>query len=176
MDLGHLTLINPAIDYEQSYRDLLRELLERQEPLVPFPLQYPADDFPALIRRLDDASRGQAIPEGFVAHSTYWLVDSAKTVLGVSNLRHELTAKLKRYGGHIGYGIRPSVRGRGCGKLILKLTLSEARARAITNVLLTCGKHNLASARVILANGGIFESEEFVAEHNEMVQRYWIEN
>jgi len=58
------------------------------------------------------------------------------------------------YGGHIGYGIRPSERQKGYATTGLQLALEEARKRGLDQVLLTCGVDNLASRRVILANGG----------------------
>ncbi len=40
-------------------------------------------------------------------------------------------------------------------------------------VLLTCDKDNPGSAKVILANGGVFENE-FVTNEGVVTQRYWI--
>src|SRR5690606_39005261 len=94
-------------------------------------------------------------------------------VVGVSNLRHRLTDALRIEGGHIGYGIRPTARGRGLGREILRLTLAQARRRGIDAVLLTCAKANAASAAVIAANGGRLAAEEFIASRGEVVQRWW---
>ncbi|MDP2743787.1 MAG: GNAT family N-acetyltransferase [Dehalococcoidia bacterium] len=142
---------------------------------MPFTLSYPCDDFGALIERLENNSRGIGIPEGFVPHSTFWLVTDEQEVVGVSNLRHALTPGLQREGGSIGYGVRPSRRGRGYASLLLKLTLEKAGAIGLRRVLLTCGKENVASARVILKNGGVLDSEEFIEERNEIVQRFWVD-
>jgi predicted acetyltransferase len=109
-----------------------------------------------------------------VATSTFFLVDAGE-VVGVSTLRHTLTDKLRREGGHIGYGIRPSVRGRGLGTEILRLMLREAGQRGIDRALLTCSKSNVASSRVIQGNGGVLDSEEFSPERGEVLQRWWIE-
>jgi predicted acetyltransferase len=82
---------------------------------------------------------------------------------------------LRKEGGNIGYGVRPTARGQGYGSELLRGTLQKAKQLGLAKVLLTCGKMNLASAKVILANGGALESEEFVAKRNEVVQRYWID-
>ena len=121
---------------------------------------------------LEEHSKGLKLPDGFVAHSTYWLVTDSE-ILGVSNLRHSLTPALRKEGGNIGYGIRPTARGQGYGSELLRRTLQRAKELGLAKVLLTCGKVNLASVKVILANGGVLESEEFVAKRNEVVQRYW---
>jgi predicted acetyltransferase len=58
---------------------------------------------------------------------------------------------------------------------ILRHSLAKAAALGLKKVLLTCGKDNIGSVRVILANGGKLESEEFYPPRNEVLQRYWID-
>lgn len=166
-------LLSPAPDHKDSYRSLVKEFADRGEKPIPFTLAMPNENFEAFLADLAAASTGVGIPAGFVANSTFFLVEGGE-VAGVSNLRHALTEKLRREGGHIGYGIRPSARGRGLGTRILKLTLVEAARRGIESALLTCSKDNPASSAVIRANGGVLESEEFVAERGEVIQRWWI--
>ncbi|HQH25916.1 MAG TPA: GNAT family N-acetyltransferase, partial [Oligoflexia bacterium] len=173
-NIAVLRLVQPSIEYEASYRSFLAEFQQRQEKLIPFPLLFPADDFRALIKRLRDAQTGLGVPQGFVAHSTFWLINENCSMLGMSNLRHELTPQLAREGGHIGYSIRPSQRKRGYGKELLRLTLEQALLRGIKRILITCAKTNTGSVGVILANGGCFDSEEYISKRGEIVQRYWI--
>ena len=171
-----LRLQAPSGELRDSYRDLIAELDAGGEARVPFPLSFPFEDFDALLASLRDYANGVGLKEGFVPHSTYWLVRGGKEIVGVSNLRHRLNEKLAREGGHIGYGIRPSARRKGCGREILRQTLERARAIGIDRVLVTCGKGNTGSVRIIVGNGGVFESEAFSAERGEVVQRYWIPN
>jgi predicted acetyltransferase len=89
-------------------------------------------------------------------------------------LRHKLTPALRVEGGHIGYGVRPSLRGKGFGSEILRQTLFRAKSLGLTKVLLTCGKNNIASAKVIVANGGVLESEAYYPPRDEVLQKYWI--
>lgn len=172
---GTARLVAPSAAYKDSYRALVAEFTAGGEPLVPFPLAFPNENFEAFLAALAGCERGIGIPADFVPHSTFWLVEGAE-VLGVSNLRHRLTERLRVEGGHIGYGIRPSARGRGLGREILRLTLAEAARRGIGRVLLTCARGNSPSAAVIAANGGRLHSEEFVAARGEVVQRWWIES
>src|SRR5690606_21388526 len=143
-----------------SWRTLVREFLDRGEDLVPFPLAFPADDFAALLERLSGCERGEGIPRGFVPHSTYWLVDDRGEVVGVSNLRHRLTDRLRTEGGHIGYGVRPSARRQGHATRLLRHTLAAARDLGIGSALLTCGRGNAGSAAAIRRCGGTLASEE----------------
>jgi len=169
-------LVHPGIAFRDSYRDLVAEFAAADEKFVPFVLSFEHADFDALLAKLDECARGVGLPDGFVAHSTYWLVRGSSEVVGVSNVRHALTATLRREGGNIGYGIRPSARRQGYGSAILRMSLNKAATLGLTRVLVTCAKANIGSSKVILRNGGVLESEEFLPERGELVQRYWIES
>jgi predicted acetyltransferase len=168
-------LVEPGIDLRESYRGLVAEFTKAGESLVPFVLAFEHDDFPALLARLDNCKRGIGIPAGFVAHSTYWLVRDGSEVVGVSNIRHALTEGLRREGGTIGYGIRRSARRQGLGVTILRQSLLQAAELGMQRVLVTCAKANVGSARSIVRNGGVLESEEYLPARGEVVLRYWIE-
>lgn len=157
-----------------SYRAMVREILDAGEELIPFPLSFENDDFAAFLARLAACERGEGVPEGFVPHSTYWLVDAAGEVVGLSNLRHRLTDKLRIEGGHIGYGVRPKARRRGHATELLGHTLRQARSLGIEEALVTCAKANVGSAATIRNCGGRLQSEEFVESRGEIVQRYLV--
>lgn len=94
-------------------------------------------------------------------------------VIGVVNIRHELSELLRNSGGHIGYGIRPSERKKGYAKLLLKLSLQEIRKLGVQRALVVCDDWNIASRQTILANGGI-QDEDYIEENGAVVQRFWI--
>jgi predicted acetyltransferase len=169
-----MRLVEPCEAFGASYLSLVDEFRGAGEPGVPFVLDFPTDDFPAFLQRLRECAAGSEIPKGFVAHETFWLVDPEDRVVGVSNLRLTLTERLRKEGGHIGYGIRPSARRRGYATLILALTLAKARERGIQSALVTCDKSNVGSARTILRNGGRLESEQLSEDGTDIKQRYWI--
>lgn len=171
----HVELIRPSATFFNSYRSLVAEFLENREPLVPFTLAFAHADSDALLAKLDASAQGVGIPEGFVAHSTFWLIRDAEEVVGVSNIRHALTPALRREGGSIGYGIRPSARRQGYATAILSLSLQRAGTLGLQRALITCAQHNAASARTICRNGGVLESEEYLPERGEVVQRYWVD-
>jgi len=169
------SLVEPCKELEDSYRRFIEEITSRRERPVPFTLGFEFERFDDLLKRLKDNSMGIGVPKGFVPNSSFWLVVDDSEIVGVSNLRHELTPALRVEGGHIGYSVRPSVRGKGFGSEILRQTLSRAKSLGLTRVLLTCGKGNVASAKVILANGGVLDSEAFYPPRNEILQKYWID-
>ncbi|MGP9498732.1 MULTISPECIES: GNAT family N-acetyltransferase [Halomonas] len=162
-----MQLIRPNVEYEQSYRTYIQELGDEER--YPFPLDFDHTDFKGLLAKLETFRNGTDLPEGVVPSSTYWLVGK-KELLGVSNLRHHLNDRIRHVGGHVGLGIRPSQRGGGLGNQLLALTLSKAFERGIHPVHIHCYKHNVASSKIIIANGGCLESE--INDGGKVVQRY----
>lgn len=104
------------------------------------------------------AQEKSAVQEGLVdgwkvPQTTYWLYADDVPV-GVAKLRHFLTDALRDAGGHIGYAIRPTERGKGYGTAICRLALQEAFALGIDSVLITTQSDNEASKAVCRRNGG----------------------
>lgn len=81
--------------------------------------------------------------------TNYILVDSNGHVYGCSSLRHHLKGDLLYIGGNIGYGIRPSERGKGYGTIQLMLLLEKAHELGLDEVLLTCRENNIGSKKTI---------------------------
>jgi len=63
--------------------------------------------------------------------------------------------------GHIGFAVVPWKQGKGYATLALKELLAEAKAEGLAYVELTTDPTNVASQRVIVANGGVLV-ERFV--------------
>lgn len=114
-------------------------------------------EFPGFLQKYVDFSKGVNLEAHQVPMTMYWLYIDGKPV-GYGKLRHCLNDALRKIGGHIGYAIRPTERGKGYAKVMLKMLLAEAGEKGIDEVLLTCMEENLASRKVIEANGGILSS------------------
>jgi predicted acetyltransferase len=149
-----IELVRPNSSLRDSYRGLVAEFEASREKLVPFVLGFEHDNFDAFLALLDDCARGVDLPIGFVAHSTFWLVRDRTSVVGVSNIRHALTNALRREGGNIGYGIRPSVRRQGLGIAILQQSLRRASEIGLSRVLVTCAKTNVGFDEVYFEQSG----------------------
>ena len=162
-------LLKPIREYEASYRAYVQEL--GREERYPFVLDFDHGDFDALIARLEAMENGQRLPEGSVASSTFWLIEDGD-IVGVSNLRHRLNARLRRCGGHIGLGVRPSRRGRGIGAELMRRTLEQGFRRGMDELHIHCYRANPASARIIEANGGMLHSEIEHGVPPQVVQRF----
>ena len=110
-----------------------------------------------------------------VPSTTYFAIRiSDNKLVGVIDLRHHINHPiLGTWGGHCGYTVRPSERGHGYAKEMLRLNLQNAKALGIKKVLVTCYHSNKASEKVIRANGGVYEKT--VVVDGIKIQRFWID-
>lgn len=115
------------------------------------------------------AEAGLNISENWVPAIQLVSFDETGHALGFLNLRLRLNDYLLEKGGHIGYSIRPSERGKGYAKESLRQGLQVAKDKNIHRALVTCSIKNPASRAVILANGGQLEDIRHETE------RYWID-
>ncbi|MFC5288379.1 GNAT family N-acetyltransferase [Actinokineospora guangxiensis] len=86
---------------------------------------------------------------------TTWWWCAGETYLGRIALRHRLTDDLRRRGGHIGYDVRSSARGRGHASAMLAAVLPHAAAVGVDLALVTVDDTNAASRAVVVRNGGV---------------------
>jgi predicted acetyltransferase len=166
-------LIAPTPTLEKEFRDMLSDWHNAGETAAPYVQEEKTADFEAYVNELLGFSNGLGLPGSYVPYSTFWLVDAHNRVLGLVSIRHRLNERLRQEGGHIGYTIRPSERGKGHATRLLALALAEAKSLGIERALLTCDKTNLASRRVILANGGVLSGESVVNGKEKFI--FWIE-
>ncbi|MBS4174592.1 GNAT family N-acetyltransferase [Bacillus sp. FJAT-49736] len=171
---NEVTLIKPTSEIKNEYLSFYQEWKDSGENMVPWVISKDPSDFNAMVQSLIDAEKGENLPANWVPDSTYWLVDKNNRVIGVVNIRHDLTEKLFRIGGHIGYGIRPTERRKGYATKLLALSLEKVKELSITKVLITCDENNIGSAKTILNNGGI-EDSSFEEEDGNIVRRFWVE-
>jgi len=109
-----------------------------------------------------------------VPSTTFFGYDQDKLV-GIIDIRHQLNQYLINYGGHIGYGIRPSERRKGYAKQMLKLALDYCKNYLqLEEVLITCDIDNLGSIKTILANGGVLENDIYDQHIKRYTKRYWV--
>ena len=107
---------------------------------------------------------------------------TGKTYLAMAMAVHALLErKVKRivltrpkYGGNVGYSVRPSERRKGYAKRMLTECLRVLRAFGLERALVTCLTENEASRKTILACGGVYERTTFCERDGVWLERYWI--
>jgi predicted acetyltransferase len=132
-----------------------------------------AEGFTAWVDKLLASEHAEEV-NGIVPCTYRWITEGSRYV-GAIAFRHHLTPALLNSGGHIGYGVRPSARGRGVATWALReMCSSLAAGGGPDRVLLTCDDSNAASARTIERNGGQLEDVRLDGE-GQPFRRYWIE-
>ena len=117
-------------------------------------LQRYLDDYAGWLGKLrEDAARTP--DEEKVPARTYFLVRERDfRIVGMINVRLALNEKLRRFGGHIGYSIRPGERGKGYNRINLYLGLKVCDRHGIETARLDADLHNPASWKTMEALGG----------------------
>ena len=82
---------------------------------------------------------------------TYILVDETKFT-GMLNIRYTLSEEMAEIYGHIGYGVRPTERGKGMATYMLQQALIKCKEKGLTEVILGCYEDNIASSKTIIKN------------------------
>ncbi len=169
-----MKLITLTSSYKTEWESLISEFEENGEKLIPLAMKGHANTFEEFLIEAYKNSKGIDLPDGIVPSHIYFLVDdNSKYLIGAIDIRHYLNEYLLKYGGNIGYGIRPSERKKEYATEMLYLALEECKTKGLSKVLITCFKSNVASANTIIKNGGILENE--IAEGGNVKQRYWIQ-
>jgi len=170
MSEPEVTLILATSDLREEFWEMAHEWLAADDP------RYRAgiDNFESYMAQIERFRRGVGLGARLVPSSEFWLV-KGRRILGRISVRHRLNANLEIEGGHIGYDVRPSERRKGYGSLMLKLALEEARKMGLKRVLITCDTDNIASAKIIEKNGGIFERHDISPMSGKQLNQYWIE-
>ena len=171
----NLALVFPQKEHEKLWHDIIDEFQDSGEKIIPYALKLKCDCYNDFLAETNNFRSGESISPESVPAVTYFLMDKTQNkILGAINIRYRLNDYLEKYGGHIGYGIAPSERGKGYATKMLSLALEKCRELNIERVLLTCDEDNFKSSKTIINNGGVLENE-LCTDYGTVVRRYWIQ-
>ena len=173
-----LRLIEPTNKYIDGYKEaydlsqikINEGLIKPHDSIFSNPYKYD------IIQKFKDNLDLSKLPKGYVPAYHFILVDNDKFI-GEIHIRVHLTDKLLQYGGHIGYGINPLYWHQGYGTKMLKMALEQYKDLIEEDkILITCDDDNIASAKIIEANGGILENKVLNSDNEEefLTRRHWI--
>ena len=176
------TLVRPDVSYMGSFVEAMREGYSRDNlrPETPDTIAAIAAQPEWYVRTVLNPPTTIVLPDGTlgdrVPETQLWYVEGDE-FLGSISVRHRLNAMLANWGGHIGYAVRPTARGRGHAGAMLAGMLDHIRATLpLERVMLTVSEQNPASMRVIERGGGVLQDRiphPWVA--GETGRRYWID-
>lgn len=133
-------------------------------------------DVRAWLTETENVAKGENIPAGWVQATQFLCIRKEDNrLVGMIHVRHSFNEHLKKYGGNIGYSVRPSERRKGYAAQMLADVLPFCKRIGLDRVLVTCLDTNEGSRKTILKNGGVYESTVFEPDDRENLERYWID-
>ena len=174
--MEELVLLRPTAEYVKQIMECKNEYLAADSSMDGCGPMRRTDDPMEYIEKCALEENPETCPDSLVPATQFMLVrkDNNK-VLGFLQVRHEFNDYLSKFGGHIGYSVRPSERRKGYAKVMLKMALPFCREIGLDKVLITCMDGNIGSEKTILANGGVYEYTIHEPSENKDLKRFWIE-
>ena len=174
--MKELKLILPTSADEQEVWGYRKEFLEQGSSLDGSGGLAEAESFAQWYSKTLANRSEQTVCPGLVPATTFLAVDADGKLIGMIDIRHRLNEGLLRFGGNIGYSVRPCCRRQGYATQMLALALEECRKMQMQKVLDTCIKENIVSSMTILKYGVVLVNEGEVNDYGEdrIRLRYWI--
>ena len=146
----------PGIGRKEDAIDYIREFLEYGSEINGTGgLQRFLEDYEGWLEKLN-ADYIRVPGEEKVPARTFFLVrENDSRIVGMINIRLALNERLSHYGGHIGYSIRPTERGKGYNNINLYLGLKVCRKYGIERIFMDADLENPASWKTMEAFGGV---------------------
>lgn len=154
----------PSLEYKDKAISYINEFLEYGSKINGSGgLDRYLDDYEAWLEYREE-SRTSPITDTRVPSEEYFMINEEDEIIGMCNIRLALNERLKKFGGHIGYSIRPTKRGNGYNKINLYLALKECDKHGIDVVLMDADLDNPASWKTMEALGGVRVKEWYSKE------------
>ncbi|MCR4881857.1 MAG: GNAT family N-acetyltransferase [bacterium] len=144
-----MELVLPSQKYLRSYLDGCKKMWGHIHDNY---IIHNPDEFDEWKNRIfeeyENNSKGINLPQGFVPHITYWVIEDEKYI-GTVNIRLQLSPQLYEYGGMCGVVLVPEYRGKGYGLKLAALSFEKMKELNISPIILTCEEDNEPSKRIL---------------------------
>jgi len=187
---NELELQLPTLQHKTAAENFKSEFLEMQEPVINGSALFDQMEYePWLIHNTNNRQES-TVNTGWVPATTFFAVRKRdQKIIGMIDVRHNLEHDfLAQYGGHIGYSVLPSERGKGYATEILRMGIEYAKSLNIKKLMLSCFSDNIPSIKTIMKCGGVltatksYTDELFpelftnnVYSEEKFVNIYWID-
>ena len=174
IDAGDFFLVEPSEEYAEQIAEYKQACLDADSSMDGCgPLRKSKNSI-AYIAECRKYTALDTLPEGLVlATQFFYIRKSDNRLVGMQQVRHYLNDYLSKYGGHIGYYIKPNERRKGYASSMLKAVLPYCREIGLDKILITCFDDNIGSEKTILNNGGIYESTVCEINSKRNLKRFW---
>lgn len=168
-------LIRPDIEYADQITEYRNEFIASGDSMDGTGMLRETESPEEYIKICRDYENPEKTPSHLVPATQFFLIcKSNNRLLGMLQVRHCFNEYLEKFGGHIGYSVRPGERRKGYAKRMLQMALPFCKELGLDKVLITCISGNEGSERTILANGGVYESTVYEPDYNADLKRFWI--
>ena len=175
-----LELVEPGINYADDIWAFRQEVLDSDSEnedqfagCLSLDISKTAEEWINICVLRKNKDTCQSVGTTVPSHMFLAIRKSDNRIVGIIDLRHHIDHPiLGTWGGHCGYTVRPSERGKGYAKEMLRLNIEKAQKLGIEEMLVPCNEGNTASEKTILANGGVFE--KCIDVDGTGMKRYWI--
>ncbi len=170
-------LVKPALEHKESYIEALREF-QAEGRYTFLDVHDVEKNFEDFIEKVNDGKKHLHKPYADwvepVPETVLWLVKD-NDFIGTLNIRHRLNWHLEKWGGHINFVIRPSMRSKGFGKKILQKGMPFACYLGIERALITMDPKDEVGLHVVEFCGGTFDGDTPETDQFPARKRYWLD-
>ena len=156
IDMDKLLLIRPSPEMESAALDYKKEHADAGETELHGGALLECMDYVDWLEQVTANRDAATCRKDWVPEDTFFAVrESDGRIVGMVDVRRRLNDFLASFGGHIGYGVRPSERRKGYATQMLRLALDHARGLGLKSVMIACYADNTGSRRTIERCGGV---------------------
>ena len=175
MKKENLILVKPSDKYADEIKAYRQSFIDAGDSMDGAGALRRYEDPYEYIKFCETCENPETVSENWVQTTQFFLMrEDDQKILGMIQVRHYFNEMLEKFGGHIGYSIRPDERKKGYGKIQLEMVLPFCKEIGLDKVLITCGIENIGSEKIIRGNGGEYENTVCDTSRDRYLKRFWI--
>ncbi len=147
----------PTYDDYELLKDYVIEHYENNEKSISASLGLTNMNYQEWV---DKINRNSEVADDEWGRYYLYLVFDNDKLIGLLNIRFDLTPELSEKYGDIGYGVRPSERGKGYGTKMLGYALKVCKEKKLSYVIVGCYNDNIPSNKIIIKNNGVLYNQD----------------
>ena len=175
IDAGEFFLIEPSEEYAEQIAEYKQAFLDADSSMDGCGPLRRCENSITYIAECRKYASPETLPEGLVLATQFLYIRKADNrLVGMIQVRHYFNDYLSKFGGHIGYSVKPDERRKNYATSMLKAALLYCKELDLDKVLITCIDGNIGSEKVIFNNGGVYESNVYEPDMKRNLKRFWV--